>query len=209
MSLIKPQHKFNLIEQEPKTDPALRADWQRVKGQFDVKKFQDRKRILRRRMVPERNYHTDWRFNWRSERERFQTVFDVFCWRWHLYGMCGDDPLLMKLTVNLTPFGTMIFVPAYWSFDPKRDLKWKSITALHRARGVRKQGPKLGLNQISLREDAERAQHLWQKATLSGQKGKQRDRTVMDKMGWRPDTDESKLRRLLKRVPPPRETHPT
>ena len=35
--------------------------------------------------------------------------------------------------------GTMIFIPAYWSFDPKRDLNWLAIMALHKARGVPKQ----------------------------------------------------------------------
>jgi hypothetical protein len=54
--------------------------------------------------------------------------------------MEGDRPLLLKLTVNLTPFGTMILIPGYWSFDPKRDLNWKAITALHRARGVQRYG---------------------------------------------------------------------
>jgi hypothetical protein len=131
-------------------------------------------------------------------------VFDVFCWRWHLYGMRGDEPLLMKLTVNLTPYGTIILIPAYWSFDPKRDLKWRAITALHKARGVRKQGPKLSLSQIALREDAERAWSLWQKAAADGLKGKQRILTVTQQMGWHPKTDESKLRRLLKLVPKPK-----
>ncbi len=36
--------------------------------------------------------------------------------------MRGDEPLLMKLSVNITPHGTMIFIPAYWSFDAKRDV---------------------------------------------------------------------------------------
>ena len=51
-----------------------------------------------------------------------QAVFDAFCMRWNLYGMQGDRPLVTKLSVNLTPHGTMIFIPAYWSFDYKRDV---------------------------------------------------------------------------------------
>jgi hypothetical protein len=66
---------------------------------------------------------------------------------------------------------------------------------------VRKQGPKLSLSQIALREDAERAWSLWQRATADGLKGKQRILTVIQQMGWHPKTDESKLRRLLKLVP--------
>jgi hypothetical protein len=202
-SLIHAQHKFQILERELARDPRFLDDWRRLKEAFDVARFQDRKKIIRRRMLPERNYRTDWRFNWAGRHARFQAVFDVFCWRWNLYGMRGDEPLLMQLTVNLTPYGTMIFIPAYWSFDPKRDLKWRGITALHRARGVRKQGPKLSLNQIGLREDAERAAEFWSRATRAGLRGKQRTLTVMQQMGWDPRTDSSKLRRLLKLAPIP------
>lgn len=200
-SLIHAQHKFQILERELAHDPRFLDDWRRVKAAFDVTRFQDRKKIIRRRMLPERNYRADWRFDWRGPRARFQAVFDVFCWRWNLYGMRGDEPLLLQLTVNLTPYGTMIFIPAYWSFDPKRDLKWRGITALHRARGVRKQGPKLSLNQVGLREDAERAAGLWARATRAGLRGKQRTLTVMQQMGWDPRTDASRLRRLLKLAP--------
>lgn len=206
-SLIHAQHKFDLMEQALQADPEFREDWRRFKAQFAVKQFRDRKGVLRRRMLPERNYRTDWHFDWGTEREKFQTVFDVFCWRWHLYGMRHDEPLLMKLTVNLTPYGTMIFIPAYWSFDPKRDLKWQSITLLHKARGVRKQGPKLALNQTGQREDAERAAEFVRTATAAGLKGKQRTRAVMEQMGWHRNTDESKLRRLLKRAPITKTNH--
>jgi hypothetical protein len=92
-----------------------------------------------------------WAFRWTRTADRFHAVFDVFCQRWHLYGMRGDRPLLLKLTANLTPFGTMIFIPAYWSFDSKRDLNWRAITALHKARGVPRQGPKLRANQLAAR----------------------------------------------------------
>src|SRR6185436_14730473 len=113
------------------------------------------------------------KFSWKTEAERFQNVFDAFCHRWDLYGMelrkipnskiqipnksqnpnpnsvCSlseeweDRPLLLKLTVNVTPYGTIIVVPKYWSFDPKRDLKWGAVTSLHKMREVKRQGPKL------------------------------------------------------------------
>jgi len=116
---------------------------------------------------------SDWKFSWGTEAQRFQNVFDAFCHRWNLYGMerkktsnfklqtsgkpqnsnlkenanaaeeSEDRPLLLKLSVNLTPFSTMIEVPKYWSFDPKRDLKWGAVTKLHRMREVPRQGPKL------------------------------------------------------------------
>ena len=41
----------------------------------------------------------------------------------NLYGMEKGKPLLQKLSVNLTPFDTMIFIPACWSFDYHPDLR--------------------------------------------------------------------------------------
>ena len=128
---------------------------------------------------------------------RFHAVFDVFCQRWNLYGMEGDKPLLLKLTANLTPFGTMIFIPAYWSFDPKRDLNWHAITALHKARGVPKQGPKLTANQIAMKHEAEQAAQLMGEAAALGLKGGARKAWVMKQLGWDIRPDERKLRRLL------------
>jgi hypothetical protein len=48
--------------------------------------------------------------------------------------MRNDEPLQLKLAVNLTLYGTMIHIPAYWPFDPKRDICWEPIAKLHHAR---------------------------------------------------------------------------
>jgi hypothetical protein len=37
-----------------------------------------------------------------------------------LYGMECDEPLLQKLSVNATPFETMIFIPKSWILDHNR-----------------------------------------------------------------------------------------
>jgi len=114
--------------------------------------------------VEERNFRTnDWKFSWRTEAERFQLVFDAFCHRWDLYGIEWDRPLLLKLSVNLTPFSTMIEVPRYWSFDPKRDLKWGAVTKLHRMREVRRQGPKLSPSRAAVMAAwvLEQRAHFW------------------------------------------------
>jgi hypothetical protein len=140
----------------------------------------------------------EWPFRWATKSERFHSVFDVFCQRWNLYGMEGDKPLLLKLTANLTPHGTMIFVPAYWSFDPKRDINWKAITKLHRARGVTKQGAKLSTNQRLQREEARHARRWWAAAKRNGLKGEARKSWVMQKLKWDSRNDERTLRRLLK-----------
>ena len=99
---------------------------------------------------------------------------------------------------NLTPYGTMIVVPSYWSFDAKRDLKWKSIKALHRTRCVSRQGMKLEAIKQARREDSKRVKQLWQKAKSCGLKGDARIRWVMKEMGWAMASDESKVKRLLR-----------
>lgn len=199
--LIQAHYKYETMEVQLSERPEFKADWEQIKAGFDVTKFQDRKGIIRRRMVQERNFRPFLQFGWNKIADRFWAIFDVFCCRWNLYGMRRDHPLLLKLSVNLTPFGTMIFVPAYWSFDPKRDLKWRAITALHRARGVSRQGPKLSLNRLAQRDEAEQAKRLWEQATAAGQRGDARIHWVMGKLGWDARTDESKLRRLLRKAP--------
>jgi len=77
-------------------------------------------------------------------------------------------PLLLKLSVNVTPFGTMILIPRYWSFDHKRDLKWKAVARLHRSRDVHRQGVKLSASQLARYEDGMRALRLWRQARAAG-----------------------------------------
>ena len=109
-----------------------------------------------------------------------------------------ERPLLLKLTVTITPYGTIIMVPKYWSFDPRRDLKWKAIAKLHRTRSAQKQGPKLSSNQAERRQDAKRAREFWAQATEAGLRGERRNQWVMGRLGWDARTDESRLKRLLK-----------
>jgi hypothetical protein len=195
--LIRARHKYDQIESELARDPMFQAHWNSIKDHFDVTEFADHKGIIRRRFVAERSMREHWPFRWTKAADRFHAVFDVFCQRWHLYGMRGDRPLLLKLTVNLTPFGTMIFVPAYWSFDPKRDLNWRAITALHKARDVRKQGPKLGINQSAARLEAIHAAKLSKEADARKLKGEARLSWMLKKLNRDLRTDERQLRRIL------------
>src|SRR5262249_33949705 len=120
-SLIQAQYKFDLMEAELCEIEEFKADWERLKEQFPVDKYRNARGVIRRRRVEERNFRaSDWKFSWQTGEERFQVVFDAFCSRWNLYGVQYDKPLLLKLSVNLTPFSTMIEVPRYWSFDPRR-----------------------------------------------------------------------------------------
>jgi len=195
--LIQARHKYDQIESQLAGDPTFQAQWTFIKAYFDVTKFADHKGIIRRRLIAERSMREHWPFRWTKTADRFHAIFDVFCQRWHLYGMRDHRPLLLKLTVNLTPFGTMIFIPAYWSFDPKRDLNWRAITALHKARGVPKQGPKLSANQLAAREESIRARDFWREATALKLKGEAHISWVRQKLNKDLRTDERQLRRIL------------
>jgi hypothetical protein len=197
--LIRARYKYGQIEQELARNETFQSQWNAIKLQFDVTKFADHKGIIRRRLVAERSIREDWAFRWNKTADRFHVVLAGFCQRWNLYGMKRDRPLLMKLTANLTPFGTMIFIPAYWSFDPKRDLNWRAITALHKARGVPKQGPKLSANQSAARLEAIHAAKLWKEADARKLKGEARLSWMLKKLKRDLRTDERQLRRILAR----------
>jgi hypothetical protein len=198
-SLIKAQHKFDAKEARLVKDPEFLADWQWIKNHFDITKRQSDTGVIRRRMVSERNFRPDdWDFSWHSTRDRFDNAFDAFCHKWTLYGMERDRPLLQKLSVNITPYGTMIVIPRYWSFDFNRDLKWRSITRLHHSRDVPRQGAKLVANQSARRTQAASARSFLTEAKRLGLKGDARDYWVMEKVGMPANSDPRQLRRLLK-----------
>jgi hypothetical protein len=246
-----------MMERELAKNEEFKADWERVKGLFEVDRFRNANGIIRRRPVQERNFRpANWRFSWETEQEQFELVFDAFCHRRNLYGIEGrkipssksqmlrksqtpstktqgqgsegersagggqarmgteaeaedeaekevaeereDRPLLLKLSVNLTAYSTIIEIPRYWSFDPKRDLRWGAITRLHRLRRVERQGPKLSAGRVERQEEGERARSLWEEATAAGLKGQRRSDWVMGRLGWDARTDESRLRRVLR-----------
>ena len=142
-SLVNQQAKFASLQKDAELNPAIRREWKEIKTRWDISKFADHKGIIRRSLTAERNLRDKFWVEWKNPNERFQAAFDLFCNRWNLYGMDKDKPLVMKLSVNLTAFGTMVFIPAYWSFDAKRDVKWPQVMKLHRARALKKQGESL------------------------------------------------------------------
>jgi hypothetical protein len=196
---VKAGDKYRLNEEALMKKLEFRDSWAAIKAQFDVTQYQDGKAIIRRRLVSERAFRTDWQLNWKEPEARFQAVFDAFCHRWNLYGMEGDQPLLQKLTVNLTPHGTMIFIPSWWSLDPKRDLNWPEIKQLHNARVSSKQGAKLTRNQMEQTEESERATRFDADAKARGLKGGKRTNWVMEQLKWT-NKDARKLRLVLSRA---------
>lgn len=197
-SLIKAHHKFDAKEKRLLENRGFQTDWKWIKQKFTVAKFRTKNGVIRRRMVFERNFRpSDWDFSWKKEENKFENVFDAFCHKWMLYGMEWDKPLIQKLSVTITPYGTMVFIPRFWSFDHGRDLQWREIMGLHNSRKVPRQGAKLAKNQAERKLLAEAARKYNEEAKRRGMKGDERDYWIMEKISLPPNTDPRQLRRLL------------
>jgi len=195
-NLVKTQAKYAQNELAIRTDPELRRQWARIKAAFDVETYRDHKGVIRRTMTAERNMRPSFSVNLRHREDVFHAAFDAFCLRWNLYGMQNDDPLLLKLAVNLTPYGTLIHIPAYWSFDPKRDIRWDAIAALHRTRVAGRQGSALAEGVAERMKAAEKLRHLDQEVRRRGLKGDNRHAFLCASLGWVPGTSPKRISRL-------------
>jgi hypothetical protein len=195
-NLVKTQAKYAQNELAIKTDPQLRRQWARIKAAFDVQAYRDHKGVIRRTMTAERNLRPSFSVNVRRHEDVFHAAFDTFCLRWNLYGMQHDEPLLLKLAVNLTPYGTMIHIPAYWSFDPKRDIRWDAIASLHRVRVHGRQGSVLAEGQAQKMKDAGKLRRLDQEALRLKLKGEKKHEFICAGLGWVPGTSPKRISRL-------------
>ena len=195
-NVVKTQAKYAQNELAIKNDPELRRQWPRIKSAFDVQAYRDYKGVIRRSMTVERNLRPSFSVNLRRRDESFQAAFDTFCLRWNLYGMRNDEPLPLKLAVNITPYGTMIHIPAYWSFDPKRDIRWEVIAKLHRARVPGRQGSALAEGLAGRMEAAEKLSILDKRALRLGLKGERKHEFLCTGLGWDPRTSPKRISRL-------------
>ena len=195
-NLVKTQAKYAQNELAISTDPELRRQWTRIKATFNVQAHRDHKGVIRRTMSAERNLRPSFSVNLRRREDVFRAAFDAFCLRWNLYGMQNDDPLLLKLAVNITPYGTMIHIPAYWSFDPKRDIRWDAIASLHRARVPGRQGSALAENLADRMKAAEKLPHLDNEALRRGLKSEEKHEFLCIGLNWDPRTSPKRISRL-------------
>lgn len=199
--LVTTTAKFDSIEKEALRNPELLREWQAIKAQWDVSRFANEKGILRRSLTGERNLRPRFKVDWAKPRHRFQAAFDVFCMRWNLYGMEGDKPLTVKLSVNLTPYGTMIFIPVYWSFDAKRDVRWDAVMKLHRARALKKQGEALTEGFEERRANAAKLRGLDEEVRRLGLRGDKKHAFLCKGLGWVADTSPKRFALLRKEFP--------
>lgn len=188
--------KYSQMEADLKANPDFLAHWSRIKSSFNVEQFTERSGVIRRTMGTERNLRPEWPNRLPGALGEFQPVFDAFCMRWNLYGMQRDEPLLLKLAVNLTPFATMIVIPAYWSFDPKRDIRWNEIARLHRARAKHRQGAALKEGREQRRKLALKLKKLDAEVARLRLRGEERHAFICEGLGWVPGTSAKRLSRL-------------
>ncbi len=195
-NLVKTQAKYAQNELAISTDPELRRQWTRLKAAFNVQAYSDHKGVIRRTMSAERNLRPSFSVNLRRREDIFHAAFDAFCMRWNLYGMQNDEPLLLKLAVNITPYGTMIHIPAYWSFDPKRDIHWAAIASLHGARVPGRQGSALAEGFAERMKAAGKLPQLEKEALRLGLKGEKKHEFLCAGLGWDPRTSPKQINRL-------------
>src|SRR3984893_11076865 len=179
--ILNAQIKYDEFERQIQASTDLKKEWAEIKRLFPNQTTG--RDIIHRSLVPERNWVRGPGADFGSDASAFQAVFDVFSWKYYLWAMKGDEPLLMKPSVVFTPFGTQIFIPGYISFDSKRDLKFGVVSRLHRARGIRRQGEGFSVGRIERAAKATRAFELNEQAKAAGLKGDERLRFVANKLG--------------------------
>jgi hypothetical protein len=196
----KSPKKYSLLEIELKKQPEFRSDWKFIQTHFYLDRFRDADGIIRRSPLVEGNWRRPNPSDLRNDANRFQVVFNFFCWKWFLYGMRGNEPMLQKLAVTLTPFGTQIFIPGFRSLDPARDINWAKVTRLHRARGINKQGEKLAEGREAHRKLVDRIVQADRTARQNGLKGVARYDYIKRQAGLSPETDDAEIRQYLRKA---------
>ena len=158
--------------------------------------------VIRRTLACERNIRPEqFYIRWDDQMRRWQHIFDGFCWKHDLYGLELIDgkwsPLLMKVTVNATPHGVIIFIPKWMSIDFARDLVLREITKLIRSRGARPQGIKRTETQQE-REELARAAYKAHLAALDlDKKGDDRIDFIIKELELLPEIEERRVRELV------------
>ncbi len=173
----------------------FRYEWSLIKQTFPA--HVEGSRVINRSLMPERNWVRGPGAQFETEAQRFQAIFDLFCWKYYLWGMEGGAPLLLKTSVVFTPYGTQLFIPGYLSLDPKRDLDFSKVMRLHRARGISRQGPGFSIGRRELAELKHKAKGADAEAKKKGLKGDKRYDFICKQVNFRDGGDYRRLRKLL------------
>ena len=200
-SLVTAAEKFTSVQDGVEKNPEFQSAWKAFKARWKPSRFANEKGIIRRSLSLERNFRPQFSVDWSKPHDRFQAAFDAFCLHWSLYGMENDTPLVNKLSVNYTPHGTMVFIPAYWSSDSKRDIRWPEIMRVHRLRSLKKQGKALAEGIEDRRAKAKKLRLLDAEAKRMKLKGDALHAFLCKGLGLVEGTDSKRMERLRKEFP--------
>jgi hypothetical protein len=192
---LKARAKYDEFAARLQNESGFRRDWRSLRKVFP--KETASRDIIHRTLIPERNWVRDGGAKFRTRAQRFQACFDLLCWKYCLWGVGRGRPLLLKPSVVVTPHGTQIFIPAYLSFDAKRDLNLNLITRLHRARGIARQGEKLSAGRKSNAQQRKVAFSANREAKAKGLRGNARYALICQRLGRLDHGDYRQIRRLL------------
>jgi hypothetical protein len=201
-ALVRNDVKYAIRMKELQENPKFRAHLELLKAIYNLDEIANGSTVLRRLPGCERNFRIkDFFFNWSNKKSRFIHVFTSFCWQHELYGLEKKDgewvPLLMKVTVNVTPHGMIIYVPKWMSLDLKRDLIIKALTDLHTCRGTLRQGPKISESRLEKQDLAKNVYNADQAAKDKGYKGKKRFAFIMEEAKLPASTDNRRIYELI------------
>ncbi len=103
---LRAQEKYDEYLFYLEQSPDFRNEWALLKKSFAASTAG--KKIIRRSIMPERNWVRGPGARFSGKAERFQALFDLFCWKYYLWGMSGDHPLLLKNCRLYTVWHTVI-----------------------------------------------------------------------------------------------------
>lgn len=194
--ISKEPQRFAELEVAMKADTSLRNFWNRYKSRYDGALKANARGVIRRTLARERGFDSRVDFNWKRKADRAQITFDALCYRWCLYGFEKDLPLLLKLTANPTPHGTMIFVPRRMSLAGHRSFVWRAVNRLHQAHTPARQGIKFSVWRIQNTHAVQAAKILDLEARKRGLRGEERFEYICERMSPRPSGSRA-VKRLL------------
>ena len=190
--------KYKEFEESLLHSEEFKQDWELIKKLYPKRIEENKGRIIHRRLLNERSWDRAGGVRFDTPEDEFTAVYELFCWKYYLWGMKDDTPYLQKPSVNITPLGTQIFIPAYMSYDTKRDFDHKKIGRLHKARGVRRQGYAFSESRAEKKKLSALALQAKQKGKEQGLKGDKLYQFIAEEIG-QPWLDDRTIRKLCEK----------
>jgi hypothetical protein len=113
--------------------------------------------------------------------------------------MEGDQPIVTKLSYHITPFGTVLFIPGYWSLDSERDINWGPLKRHHQSRGVvKRQGVTFEPKRREREKKEREALNAKEASDALGERGAARIARTIKMANLPEDTDPAIINRLVR-----------